>query len=215
MVDRKKGIWIAFEGNDGSGKTTQLKKVAEYLKKSGYKVVETREPGGNPYSEKLRELLFNNEVSNDPKTQLLLFTAARRRNILSVILPALKSGAIVLSDRCELSTFAYQHSQFGLPLDNILEINTFATDGTRPDVIILLDVNVETARDRLKKTKGRKANHFDRASIDGWVKRREGYLKLSQKFKNVVIINAGFSEEKVFENIISSLRVILTRYNNY
>lgn len=204
-MTKKQGIWIAFEGNDGSGKTTQLKKVAEYLKKSGHKVVETREPGGNPFSEKIRELLFQNEIADDPKTQLLLFTATRRRNILSVVLPALKSGAIVLSDRCELSTFAYQHFQFGLPLDKILEINNFATDGVHPDLTILLDVDVETARDRSENTKGKKANHFDKASKENWIKRRKGYLSLAKKFKNVVIIDANLAEKKVFENIMGKL----------
>jgi dTMP kinase len=208
MVNPKKGIWIAFEGNDGSGKTTQLKKVAEYLKKSGHQVIEIREPGGNPYSEEIRNLLFRDEVSGDPRTQLLLFTAARRRNILSVILPALISGAIVLSDRCELSTFAYQQFQFGLPPEEILEINNFATDGIKPDVVILLDVEIEIAKNRLVQNKAKKTNHFDEASEMSWIKRKEGYLKLAKENNNVFTVNANLSEEKVFENIISLLRKI-------
>lgn len=203
---KKQGLWIAVEGNDGTGKTTQLKNLADYLKKQNYQVVETREPGGNPYSEEIRKLLFQNEIADDPKTQLLLFTASRRRNILKVILPALKSGAFVLSDRSELSTFAYQHSQFGLPLKEILKINNFATDLVKPDLTILLDVDVETAKKRMEKNLGDRANYFDKANLEKWEKRRRGYLMLAKKFKNILVINAKLLAKIVFQDILATLK---------
>ena len=112
---KEKGLWIAFEGNDGSGKTIMADAIGDYLEDQGLEIVRTREPGGNPYSEELRKLIFNNEVADDGETQLLLFTAARRRNILKTVLPALIQGKVVLSDRSQGSTFAYQHFQFGIP----------------------------------------------------------------------------------------------------
>lgn len=201
----KKGLWIAFEGNDGSGKTTQLKKVAEYLKSLGHVVIETREPGGNPYSEEIRSLLFRDEIYNDPKTQLLLFTAARRRNILNVVLPAIDSGKIVISDRCELSTYAYQHFQYGLPLKHVKEINDLSTDNIKPDLFILLDVDIKTAKQRMDKAKGEKANHFDKASEESWLKRKKGYLTMAKTNKNMVLIDANINTEEVFNQIIKEL----------
>lgn len=202
---KKKGIWIAFEGNDGSGKTTQLKKVAEHLRNLGHFVVETREPGGNPYSEEIRSLLFRDEISDDPKTQLLLFTAARRRNILNVVLPAIDSGKIVISDRSELSTYAYQHFQYGLLLKQVKEINDFSTDNVKPDLFILLDVDIKAAKQRMKKAKGNKANHFDKAGKDCWLKRKKGYLAMAKTNKNIILIDANKNTEEVFNQIIEEI----------
>lgn len=199
---KEKGIWIAFEGNDGSGKTLQIQKVAEYLRNQGLDVVETREPGGNPYSEKLRSLIFDSEVAQDGETQILLFTAARRRNILKTVLPAVNEGKIVLSDRSQGSTFAYQHFQFGLPWEMVSYINSFATQGVQPDYTFLLDVDEEIGRERMRQAKGSEANHFDQADLVNLIRRRNGYLQLARRFDNWIIIDANQNENKVLTDII-------------
>ena len=207
MPERKQGLWIAFEGNDGSGKSTQLKQYADYLtREGGLDVVVTREPGGNPYSEKLRSLIFDGEVSEDGETQLLLFTAARRRNIRQTVLPALNEGKIVLSDRSQGSTFAYQHFQFGIPWEMVATINTFATEGVQPDYTFLLDVDIPVGLARMQQAKGIEANHFDNAAMEDLFKRREGYLKLAEILPNWIVINANNDQDTVMRDIVEATR---------
>lgn len=202
MTERKKGLWIAFEGNDGSGKSTQIFRVADYLRILGIDAVTTREPGGNPYSEKLRGMIFDPEIAQDPITQLYLFAGARRRNILKTVLPAVNEGKIVLSDRSQGSTFAYQHFQFGLPWEMVSYINSFATQGVRPDYTFLLDVDEEIGRERTRQAKGSEMNHFDQADLARLIRRRNGYLQLARKLDNWIIIDANQNEDKVFADII-------------
>lgn len=206
----EKGIWIAFEGNDGSGKTTQIRDVAKYFRSHGKEVIETREPGGNNYSEQVRKLIFDHEVANDPQSQLLLFAVSRRRNIIDVVLPARKEGKIIISDRSEGSTYAYQHYQFGLSLREVQEINDFATDGIKPDLTVLLDVDIETAYARMLKAKGIEANHFDIFDRDAWLKRSYGYRQLArQNSKSWITVDANKEKEVVFQQLIDRLEQIL------
>lgn len=203
---KEQGLWIAFEGNDGSGKSTMIDAVGDYLEDLSLGVVKTREPGGNPYSEELRRLIFNNEVAKDGETQLLLFTAARRRNIIDVVIPAKSKGLIVLSDRSEWSTRAYQHYQFGIPMEEIEYVNGLATKGIKPDYTFLLDVDIETGISRTKIAKGESANHFDIAKKEDMAKRRFGYLSMVQKYPDLIYINANNDGVTVFKDIIKAFR---------
>lgn len=203
---KEKGLWIAFEGNDGSGKTMMAEAVGDYLEDLGLEVVRTREPGGNEYSEKLRKLIFDNEVAEDGETQLLLFTAARRRNIFKTVLPAALAGKIILSDRSQGSTFAYQHFQFGIPWEMVSRINTFATQGVQPNYTVLLDVSENVGNERMRKAKGYEANHFDKADFVNLTKRRMGYLYLAKELDNWTVINADNDQETVFKDIIKAFR---------
>lgn len=208
---KNRNIWIAFEGIDGCGKTTQIKKCVEALKAQGLKVVETREPGGNEYSEVVRKLIFNPEVAEDPISQLYLFDVARRRNIFKIVLPAWKENQIIISDRSEGSTFAYQHFQFGLPWNKVKEINDYATEGVKPTLTILLDVDVEIGLKRTMQTRGEILNHFDQANIGNITKRRKGYLKLVKNYKKYKLnswikVDANKSQEEVYQEILKVLK---------
>lgn len=206
MAEKKQGLWIAFEGNDGSGKSTQITKVAEYLQGLGVEVVATREPGGNAYSEKLRGLIFDQEIAHDPVTQLYLFAAARRRNILVTVKPSIKAGKIVLSDRSEGSTYDYQHYQFGLSFGDVQQINDYATEGIKPNFTFVLDVDPEIGWQRMQAAKGVEANHFDMASQKDRIKRRKGYLELAKKFPHWILIDANQGKEKVFQDIVGAIQ---------
>lgn len=191
----EKGLWVAFEGNDGSGKTTQVQRAAVALREHGLEVVETREP------DKYRQQIFAKELKADGKTQLLLFAADRRRHLLETVLPALLRKSIVLSDRSEGSTFAYQCYQFGIPYGQVHGINQFATDGYRPDLTILLQVDFEVAQERLKNLRGERPNHFDRVAENDWTLRNFGYHQMACHFPNWHLVDANKTEDKVFQDI--------------
>ena len=207
MTEKKppSGIWIAFEGGDGCGKSTIMKDYAEHLRQEGFDVVETREPGGTQFSEQLRGMIFNPEIKDDPRTQLLLFTAARRRNILKTVLPAGENGQIVLSDRSEGSSYIYQHYQFGLSLDEVRRVNEFSTEGIRPTTTVLLDVDVGVGKKRAAAAKGVELNHFDKADLLALMKRRNGYLDWARQQTNWLVIDANQLKDKVLADVISDI----------
>ncbi|MCK5217980.1 dTMP kinase [bacterium] len=143
MDSRKRGFFITFEGPDGSGKSTQFKLLAESLKQSGLKVVETREPGGHPLAEKIRLLLLANRGTPPAaETELLLFLAARAQHVRALIQPALTKRYIVLCERFADSTYAYQVGGRGLSPRFVTVANRFATNGIKPDLTLLFDINV-------------------------------------------------------------------------
>lgn len=212
MTEQKRGVWIAFEGNDYAGKSEQSKRFAEYLTHDlGLgPVIETREPGGYWLAEKIRELILDPEIAQDPETQLLLFTAARRRNIIRTVWPAVGAGAIVLSDRSEGSTFAYQHFQSGLSFKTVDFINDFATDGRKPDLSVLLDITEQEAFFRRDKRSGAKST-FDTSNYADFKARRMGYLKLAKNPEKYglnpwVVIDANKDKDGVFDDIVQAIK---------
>lgn len=143
------GLFIAFEGGDGAGKSTQAKLLAEVLQRSGHEVVLTREPGGTPVGEQLRELVLSHGQGEiDARTEALIFAAARAAHVAQLIQPALSRGAMVISDRYIDSSAAYQGAGRGLGSTEIEQLNTWATQKLRPTLTVLLDVNPEQARAR-------------------------------------------------------------------
>ena len=148
----KKGRFITFEGGEGCGKSTQIKRLEAYLKEKGVEVLVTREPGGTRLAELIRGLL--KDEKDDPpcdRAELLLFLAARSQLVKNVIVPALESGVWVLSDRFSDSTFAYQGYGRGLDLEILKIANDFACDSLKPDLTLLLDVPPEVASARMRK----------------------------------------------------------------
>lgn len=136
------GLFITFEGGEGSGKTTQLKALLTHLRSTGRDAVETRDPGGTPIGKQIRALLLDRENTRmAPATELLLYEASRAQLVHEVIRPALTTGRIVLCDRFTDSTVAYQGYGRGLDLDLIARLNALATDGLRPDLTFLLDLD--------------------------------------------------------------------------
>nr|5XB5_A Chain A, Thymidylate kinase [Aquifex aeolicus VF5]5XB5_B Chain B, Thymidylate kinase [Aquifex aeolicus VF5] len=191
---------IAFEGIDGSGKTTQAKKLYEYLKQKGYFVSLYREPGGTKVGEVLREILLTEEL--DERTELLLFEASRSKLIEEKIIPDLKRDKVVILDAFVLSTIAYQGYGKGLDVEFIKNLNEFATRGVKPDITLLLDIPVDIALRRLKEK-----NRFENKEF--LEKVRKGFLELAKEEENVVVIDASGEEEEVFKEILRALSGVL------
>jgi dTMP kinase len=172
-------MFITLEGPEGSGKTSQLPKLADYLRHAEFDVLTTREPGGTSISEQIRTVLHTLENKEmNPRTEILLFQASRAQLVEEVIRPHLKRGGIVLSDRYADSTLAYQGYGHQLALEPLKVLVDFATGGLKPDLTILLDVDVETGL-RRKELKG-EWNRLDAYNLDFHQRVRRGYLQLVQ-----------------------------------
>lgn len=147
-------MFITFEGGDGAGKTTQIKRLAAHLRALGYEVVATREPGGTPLGRSIRELILHGgDVA--PKAEALLYAADRAHHIATVVRPALERGAVVVADRYLDSSVAYQGVARDLGLAEVRDLSLWATDGLMPDRTILLDVPVEVGAARVGKSQDR------------------------------------------------------------
>ncbi len=178
-----RGRFITFEGGEGCGKSTQVRRLAAQLQAAGIDVVLTREPGGTRLAELVRGLL-KDEREDPPcdRSELLLFLAARAQLVRNVIRPALAAGKWVLSDRFSDSTFAYQGYGRGLPLDTIRLANDFACDGLKPDMTLLLEVDAATAARRMRGREAATATAADRieqAGDDFHARLREGFRALA------------------------------------
>jgi len=197
--EQEGGRFIVLEGIEGVGKTLQAKLLREALSEMGYQVVLTYEPGG-----KVRQILLDPEFDLDSKGELCLFLAGRRQNVVEVIIPALPAGKIVISDRYEGSTFAYQSYAGQLPLEEVRRFNDFITDGLKPNLTILIDIDVEESRARLG-TKDEPLSGFDAREIAFHHRVREGYLDLAQSEENWVVINGSGSIEEIHQRILEVL----------
>ena len=180
------GRFITFEGPEGSGKSTQIKRLVEKLEEEGITVLCTREPGGTSTGEAIRNIL-QHDAAGEPlgeRAELLLFTASRAQLMDHVILPALTHGEWVLCDRFIDSTMAYQGFARGLPIDTLDRINDFAIHGRKPDLTLLLDLDIESGFQRLEKRyssgKG-SADRFEREARDFHRRVRDGYHKLAER----------------------------------
>lgn len=172
----KKGLFITFEGTDGCGKTTQIELLKRYLEKKGYKVVLTREPGAKGLGEKLREILLNYDGDVSSNCESFLFLADRAQHIDMLIKPAIERGEVVLCDRHTDSTVAYQGYGRGLDLNQIKMLNDIATNGVKPDMTFVFDIDIETAQERVGKTKDR----MESAGIEFFKRVRQGYLEIAK-----------------------------------
>lgn len=196
------GLFITFEGPDGCGKTTQMKLLAEYLEKKGEEVVLTREPGGKGLGEKVREILLNYDGEVSDRCESFLFLADRAQNIDIIVNPAVKAGKIVLCDRHIDSTVAYQGYGRGLDIERINMLNNLATNGKKPDLTFVFDVDVETSMKRVGKEKDR----MESAGIDFHNCVRQGYLELAKQEPNrIKVIDATKSIEEIHDEVINIL----------
>ncbi|OIQ98551.1 thymidylate kinase [mine drainage metagenome] len=199
------GKFITLEGMDGAGKSTHIPRIIEALRTRGHEVVSTREPGGTPLGERLRELLLHESMH--PETETLLMFAARREHIESVIAPALARGAYVLSDRFTDATYAYQCGAKGVAASKIQSLEQWVQADLQPDITLLFDVPVEVSIQRL--ANARTPDKFERESADFFTRIRNAYLERAQqnpaRFR---IIDASTSLDivaKSVEDIISTL----------
>jgi dTMP kinase len=192
-----KGMLITFEGIDYSGKTTQAKKLFNYLKRKGYKVILLREPGGEKVSEKIRQVLLSSRNTGmNPLTELLLYEAARAQLVSRIILPALKQGKIILCDRFYDSTLAYQWYGRGLNIKVIDYLNEVSVSGLKPDLTILIDLSLDVFAKRMKKN-NKKKDRIEKEKIDFYKRVRNGYLKIAQKEKKRFRVIDGSGEIEV------------------
>ena len=195
----KKGLFITFEGGDGCGKTTQIELLNKYLSGKGYKTLLTREPGAKGLGEKLREILLNYDGEVSPNCESFLFLADRAQHVDCIIKPALEDGKIILCDRHTDSTVAYQGYGRGLNLDRIHQLNTIATSGLKPDLTIVLDVDVETSMKRVGKEKDR----MESAGIEFFKRVRHGFIEIAKSEPNrVKVINSSDTIENIHKQIV-------------
>lgn len=194
-----KGLFITFEGGDGCGKTTQIKLLDEYLRNKGYKTLLTREPGSKGLGTKLREILLNYDGEVSPVCESFLFLADRAQHVDCIIKPALEEGVIVLCDRHTDSTVAYQGYGRGLDLEQIYQLNKIATSGLKPDLTVVLDVDVETSQKRV----GSEKDRMESAGIEFFERVRQGFLEIAkQEPDRVKVVDSTQSIEKIHEQIL-------------
>lgn len=200
------GKFITFEGGEGCGKSTQVRRLKFELEKRGIKVLLTREPGGTSLAEKIRALL-KDELEDPPcdRTELLLFLAARAQLTEKVIAPALAAGTWVVSDRFSDSTVAYQGYGRGLPLPLIRTANDFACGEIRPDLTVLLEVDPATAAERMRRREKDTATCADRIELAGddfHQRLREGFDEIARlEPERVKRVDAGGTPDEVWERI--------------
>lgn len=201
-MDSKKGYFLTFEGPEGAGKSTQLQRAAEFLRSRGIEVVTTREPGGTPLAEKLREILktHHGKEKLHPETELLLMEAARSQHVHELILPALERGAWVLCDRFYDSTSAYQGVARSMGLELISRMNRFAAGAAVPDRTLIFDLPVESgfARTRKRESTSGEYDRFEAEALDFHRKVRQAFLDLAAaepaRFR---VINADQTPDRV------------------
>lgn len=176
------GTFITFEGIDGSGKSTQLRLLANFLKSNGCDVLLTREPGGTPVGNRLRAALLDAQEEVDPLTELLVFAADRAQHVRRVLRPALESGQVVFSDRYADATVAYQGGGRGFAPELIAEIIELATEGLKPDLTVLFDLSVadSTARTRRRSNGKQQGDRLDAEADEFHLRVREAYLAIAR-----------------------------------
>src|SRR5688500_9131534 len=174
-------MFITLEGPDGSGKTSQISLMVEYLRRQGFEILQTREPGGTASGDQIRETLHRlDNTAMHPRTEILLYAASRAQLVHQVIKPHLADGGIVICDRYSDSTLAYQGYGHGLDLTILRQILSFATDGLKPDLTLYFDISVDEAIERRKRASnsGEEWNRMDALAIEFHRRVREGYSKL-------------------------------------
>ena len=199
------GYLITLEGGEGSGKTSILKLMADILAQQGHQIVCTREPGGIEIAEQIREVILDrNNSSMDPRTEALLYAAARRQHLVEKVIPALEAGKIVLCDRYIDSSLAYQGFARGLGIEEIYTVNKFAIDDYMPDLTLYFDVEPQVGLARIGKDAGREVNRLDVESMKFHETVREGYqILVGQYPERIQVIDAGNSIEKVLEDALA------------
>ena len=206
----KKGLFITFEGPDGSGKTTVSTAVCDRLKKDGYNVQYTREPGGSKIAEEIRNVILdpaNTEM--DARTEALLYAASRRQHLVEKVIPALHDGITVISDRFIDSSLAYQGYARGIGMEEVYAINQFAIEGHMPDKTIYLNISAEEGLKRINRNRDY-LDRLDQESLDFHQKVHEGYEKVIEKYPDrMIVIDASQDVNTVIENAYQAVKGLL------
>jgi dTMP kinase len=205
LKDKKPtGVLISFEGSEGSGKTTQISRLAQHLQKIGRDVISTREPGGTEIGEQIRNIIVHNSRGDEmcAETELLLFAAARAQLVRETIAPALLRGAIVLSDRFLDSSTVYQGIGRNLAMGPVNQINRFAVGNVMPDITVVIDVPTEVSLARIHQRASDLPDRMERENIDFYEKVRAGYLVLAKGMPERFVVIDGTKSEDVIEKKI-------------
>ena len=205
----KKGLFITFEGGEGAGKSTQIVKLREALENLGFDVVQTREPGGCPEAEQIRDLILGSAQHHfDPLSETLLLYAARYEHVKKKIQPALDAGKIVLCDRFADSTLVYQGYAGGLSLSLLETLYALIIGDLKPDLTFVLDLSIEISSERTQ-SRGLPQDRFESKDIDFHRRLRKGFLELAQQHpERMVVIDASRTIEEIFQQI---LKLFLTK----
>lgn len=209
----KKGLFITFEGNDGSGKTTVSKLIYEKLKEDGYSVVYTREPGGIDIAEQIRDIILDpKNIKMDARCEALLYAASRRQHLVEKVLPALAEGSIVLCDRFVDSSLVYQGIARELGVNEVYRINEFAIEGHMPDATMFLSVDLETGLRRVD-SRGKK-DRLDNETTNFHKRVAEGYEWIKQEFASRMhIIDATKELDEVVKDTLQEVLRIIKEYD--
>lgn len=201
-------MFITIEGPEGSGKSSVTKKVVERLEKEGFEVVLTREPGGTPIAEEIRNVILDKKnTAMDPVTEALLYAASRRQHLVEKVWPLSKEGKIVISDRFLDSSLAYQGGARNLGIDKVLAMNMFATEGYYPDVTLLFDIDPRIGLARIAANKNREVNRLDLEKIEFHDNVRKTFLSLAERFKDrFVILDASKPFDDVVEDAYKAIK---------
>ncbi|MED3983923.1 dTMP kinase [Peribacillus simplex] len=212
----KRGIFITMEGPEGAGKTTITQMLGKALQQEGYQVLLTREPGGVPISEQIREVILNKDnTAMDSRTEALLYAAARRQHLVEVVMPELERGGIVLCDRFIDSSLAYQGHARGLDIEEVYNINKFAIGDMMPDATIFFDIDPEEGLRRIQSNGEREVNRLDLEALDFHKKVCEGYQFIINRWKDrFIIVDAGRTIGEVLEETKASLLNFLAKVGN-
>lgn len=201
-------MFITFEGVEGCGKSSVLAKVYDELKKEGFDVIQTREPGGVKIAEEIRKVLLDKEnTMMDKRTEALLFAASRRQHLIEKVWPALKENKIVLCDRFIDSSLAYQGGGDGIGVNEVLNVNLFATENTFPDLTILFDIDPRVGLARINKNANREVNRLDVKELSFYDTIRNTFLELAKEYKNrFVLIDASMDFDTVYQNVLKIIK---------
>jgi dTMP kinase len=204
------GLFITFEGTEGTGKSTQAKRLYKWLRSFKYPCIFTHEPGGEEISERIRKILLNSRIEIIPITELFLYLAARAQHTNKVIRPALLQGKIVISDRFFDATLSYQGEGRGIPKKIIKEMNNFATGGLTPNLTIIMDIPPEEGLLRLK---GKTKDRIEAEDKEFHNRVRGGYLKIARENpQRVKVVDGRKSPDVIEEEIRKLVQPLIRRF---
>jgi dTMP kinase len=203
------GLFITLEGGDGSGKSTQIEYLREWCEARGREVIQSFEPGGTEFGKEIREIVLHSRGHITPRSEALLYAADRAHNIATVVRPAMERGAVVLQDRYLDSSVAYQGAGRVLDAIEIRDLSLWATEGLKPHVTILLDLDPEVSRDRLT-AENKPFDRLESEALDFHIRVRQSYLDIAAaEPERFLVIDATLPREDIRDRIFERLGALL------
>lgn len=201
-------MFVTIEGPEGSGKSSVTKEVVKILESEGYSIVLTREPGGTPIAEEIRNVILDKKnVAMDPITEALLYAASRRQHLIEKVWPLSKEGKIVISDRFLDSSLAYQGGARGIGIDKVLSLNQYATDGFYPDLTLLFDIDPRIGLARIAANNNREVNRLDLEKIEFHDNVRKTFLELAKRFSDrYIVLDASKPFDEVVQDAYKAIK---------